>query len=118
MLTKHDQTKIDTVTIEDRSNPGFRSWKTTQGGIPSHGIPPCRLSGRQDLNLRPLDPQSSALPNCATSRPPHEGWASVPHAVSRFGATASQHDEQRRTAETQLLCGTGSGTEVARRPDC
>ena len=27
------------------------------------------LSGRQDLNLRPLDPQSSALPSCATSRP-------------------------------------------------
>jgi hypothetical protein len=26
------------------------------------------LSGRQDLNLRPLDPQSSALPSCATSR--------------------------------------------------
>ena len=25
-------------------------------------------SGRQDLNLRPLDPQSSALPGCATSR--------------------------------------------------
>ena len=25
-------------------------------------------SGRQDLNLRPLDPQSSALPSCATSR--------------------------------------------------
>ena len=29
-----------------------------------------RPSGRQDLNLRPLDPQSSALPSCATSRPP------------------------------------------------
>src|SRR5262249_25181078 len=27
-------------------------------------------SGRPDLNRRPLDPQSSALPNCATSRPP------------------------------------------------
>ncbi|GAA0551398.1 hypothetical protein GCM10010390_62090 [Streptomyces mordarskii] len=27
-----------------------------------------RWSGRQDLNLRPLDPQSSALPSCATSR--------------------------------------------------
>ncbi len=27
-------------------------------------------SGRQDLNLRPLDPQSSALPSCATSRCP------------------------------------------------
>ena len=26
------------------------------------------LSEREDLNLRPLDPQSSALPNCATSR--------------------------------------------------
>ena len=25
-------------------------------------------SGRRDLNPRPLDPQSSALPNCATSR--------------------------------------------------
>ncbi len=29
---------------------------------------PTSLSGRQDLNLRPLDPQSSALPSCATSR--------------------------------------------------
>ena len=28
----------------------------------------CRWSGRRDLNPRPLDPQSSALPNCATSR--------------------------------------------------
>ena len=26
-------------------------------------------SGREDLNLRPLDPQSSALPDCATPRP-------------------------------------------------
>ena len=27
-------------------------------------------SGRQDLNLRPPDPKSGALPNCATSRCP------------------------------------------------
>jgi hypothetical protein len=27
-----------------------------------------KSSGRRDLNPRPLDPQSSALPNCATSR--------------------------------------------------
>ena len=27
-----------------------------------------KWSGRQDLNLRPLDPQSSALPDCATPR--------------------------------------------------
>ena len=26
------------------------------------------MSGRQDLNLRPLDPQPSALPDCATPR--------------------------------------------------
>ena len=31
------------------------------------GIPPF-LSGRRDLNPRPLDPQSSALPNCAMVR--------------------------------------------------
>ena len=28
-----------------------------------------KWSGRQDLNLRPLHPQRSALPDCATSRP-------------------------------------------------
>ena len=27
-----------------------------------------KWSGEQDLNLRPLDPQSSALPNCAITR--------------------------------------------------
>ncbi|SVB06636.1 uncharacterized protein METZ01_LOCUS159490, partial [marine metagenome] len=27
-----------------------------------------KWSGREDLNLRPLDPQSSTLPDCATSR--------------------------------------------------
>ena len=27
-----------------------------------------QLSDRQDLNLRPLHPQCSALPNCATAR--------------------------------------------------
>ena len=40
-------------------------------------------SGWRDLNPRPLDPQSSALPNCATSRcrighRPY-GWYSVAH---------------------------------------
>jgi hypothetical protein len=28
------------------------------------------LSGWRDLNSRPLDPQSSALPSCATARAP------------------------------------------------
>ena len=31
-------------------------------------------SGGQDLNLRPLDPQSSALPNCATTREHASGY--------------------------------------------
>ncbi len=29
---------------------------------------PFKISERQDLNLRPLPPQGSALPSCATSR--------------------------------------------------
>jgi hypothetical protein len=48
-----------------------------------------RPSGRQDSNLRPLDPQSSALPSCATSRP-HPccgvlGKFSAPTAPPRHG---------------------------------
>ena len=31
-------------------------------------FPAKQWSGRRDLNSRPLDPQSSALPNCATAR--------------------------------------------------
>ena len=56
-----------TLVIE----PG--GWKIEKGA-PEKLRNPCRpvktWSGRQDLNLRPLDPQSSALPSCATSRCP------------------------------------------------
>ncbi|GAA2282364.1 hypothetical protein GCM10010149_28800 [Nonomuraea roseoviolacea subsp. roseoviolacea] len=44
---------------------------TRKTGLPGLSPRPTGLvspSGRQDLNLRPLDPQSSALPSCATSR--------------------------------------------------
>ena len=37
------------------------------GGLSSRNLEN-PLSEREDLNLRPLDPQSSALPDCATSR--------------------------------------------------
>src|SRR5690606_41186135 len=47
------------------------------GGPPQCEEPPITPSGRQDLNLRPLDPQSSALPSCATSRPPPAGARSA-----------------------------------------
>ena len=48
-----------------------------EGETPVKGLPPvlqrvdfsaCRWSGRLDLNQRPLDPQSSTLPGCATPR--------------------------------------------------
>ncbi len=44
------------------------SCPTEVGQDPDAGRWPVCPSGRQDLNLRPLDPQSSALPSCATSR--------------------------------------------------
>ena len=43
-------------------------------------------SGRPDLNRRPLDPQSSALPNCATSRPS----MTDPMTIAQRGAASRQ----------------------------
>src|SRR4051812_17695330 len=43
-------------------------------------------SGRQDLNLRPLDPQSSALPSCATSRS-RRYLRTGPPTLSHLGST-------------------------------
>jgi hypothetical protein len=42
----------------------FRRTVASSGGGSNEGP----LSGRQDLNLRPLGPQPSALPGCATPR--------------------------------------------------
>ena len=62
------------------------------------GIPPF-LSGRRDLNPRPLDPQSSALPNCAMVRTmqkapnmKHSTTCSIfqIHRVARF----AKHDKR------------------------
>ena len=52
-------------------------------------------SGRQDLNLRPLDPQSSALPGCATPRLRREIVADIQgpgkaSAVTTTGASAAR----------------------------
>jgi hypothetical protein len=53
------------------------------------------LSGRRDLNPRPLDPQSSALPNWATSRAftrtcNHAGVHTLAHRTGRQGRAAGQ----------------------------
>ena len=54
-------------------------------------------SGRQDLNLRPLPPQGSALPGCATSR------ASLPTPVRTPGVELPGHSHVRRTIVLRSL---------------
>ena len=49
-----------------RLSPGGRSGKKQKPRNRSNSA--AFRSGRRDLNPRPLDPQSSALPNCATAR--------------------------------------------------
>ena len=44
------------------------SKKTAEDKKQDRKTDPDYLSGWRDLNPRPLDPQSSALPNCATAR--------------------------------------------------
>jgi hypothetical protein len=57
-------------------------------------------SGRQDSNLRPLDPQSSALPGCATPR--QFGWFNV----SLWSSQPS--DQARSSLESSSLNNTSS----------
>ena len=76
------------------------------------------LSGRQDLNLRPLGPQPSALPDCATPR----GWIAIVPASGRFrlswiriGTAGSQLLRSIRTFLFRLgLCFAGCGSAGAR----
>src|SRR5678815_4723943 len=55
-------------------------------------------SGRRDSNPRPPDPQSGALPGCATARPPPE-VACAPPAVTRG---LLEHDEAVLGADVDL----------------
>ncbi len=86
------------VTATGR-NP--RATRETKGvtGVPV--TPSFNWSGREDLNLRPHDPQSCALPGCATPRPSlalsqtrregsrreqlSKGFQPLPHATKRGG---------------------------------
>src|SRR4051812_32260704 len=81
-------------------------------------LPPAktlRPSGRQDLNLRPLDPQSSALPSCATSRPRLSRKFRV---IAQVNPTS--HARPDRLAKGQPRVVTGSRSSVVpvttRRP--
>ena len=57
-----DANKIDSTSLTTGIDAG-------QGGTPAVGVPPCNPSGRQDLNLRPLDPQRrpATPPTCGNS---------------------------------------------------
>ncbi len=69
---------------------------------------PFALSGRQDLNLRPLDPQSSALPSCATSRCPSDlGFPLVERAWKQYRTRVGDR--------ARLYRGPASGRLVRRR---
>jgi hypothetical protein len=91
-------TSVDTSRSKDDRDPGrrrslligvFAARTRNEGGTPCYRVPPSRPSGRQDLNLRPLDPQSSALPSCATSRPPPvEGLLTLQHGREAAGAAS------------------------------
>ncbi len=52
----------------------------------------CEKSGRQDLNLRPLGPQPSALPDCAT---PRGCFHSAVSPARRHGKLSLQHPTHR-----------------------
>src|SRR3712207_2316166 len=52
-----------------------------------------RQSGRLDLNQRPLGPQPSALPDCATPRKPHAS-----------AAESGRPDSNRHRELGRLLC--------------
>jgi hypothetical protein len=62
---------LNQLKVGGESPPRQRAYPLVErqkAGTPSNGTGLRPASGRQDLNLRPLDPQSSALPSCATSR--------------------------------------------------
>ena len=72
-----------------------------------------RWSGWPDLNRRPLDPQSSALPSCATARYPiSTGQENVtgPSSLLTFG-----HNPSKAPTQTHAPTPTDSGSTSSGR---
>ena len=65
----------------------------------------------QDLNLRPLDPQSSALPSCATSRSSPASRAQRAYPVSREASIdpGARLSQVSRPPDQGADCGGGGG---------
>ena len=81
---------LPSVVVRRRSAQSATTVGSRMGPQPSaRPVEQCRnmtltcgyVSGRRDLNPRPLDPQSSALPNCATSRSRRAPGATAAHRV-------------------------------------
>ena len=81
-------------------------------------LPPAktlRPSGRQDLNLRPLDPQSSALPSCATSRP---RLPRVFRVIAQVDPTSQARPDRLAEGQPRVVAGSRSSVVpvTTRRP--
>ena len=77
---------------------------------------PVTLSGRQDLNLRPLDPQSSALPSCATSRHPSGAGTSLPHRRRGTSARGQALRPRFSRTRTEISIGRAGEPELLAQP--
>ena len=92
------------VTFRSTGETGMNtaSWPLPKRRSAGLGGPALRKSwsGRQDSNLRPLDPQSSALPDCATPRQRHGCNPSPP--------SSQQHDQARSSFKSSALNATRS----------
>lgn len=63
-----------------------------QKRLPSSGSRSGTVSGRQDSNLRPPDPQPGTLPACATSRTTAKIEIAAVHTKSKLPAGSSESD--------------------------
>jgi hypothetical protein len=89
-----DANMIDPGSLETGINAG-------QGGTPMRRVPPCQPSGRQDLNLRPLDPQNGGVSVSARQT------RSMPFA---------RKAERGRSSTTRMACVVPSWSPTRRPP--
>src|SRR5947209_5790096 len=91
--------------VQSRSAPTVSTGAAAEA-VPSTGTssPPAPLpSGRQDLNLRPPDPQSGALPSCATSRSALRPSATLSDGLLLPALAHLDRDLDGRAGELEVL---------------
>jgi hypothetical protein len=105
LQTRSQPSYVDTTKIDQRSLAS--NVDAGQGDTPAVGVPPCNPSGRQDLNLRPLDPQMThqrppaAADYCFSSSTRVRGPARTTWSRAMLGVLRPrcdhQHDRPKRT---------------------